>query len=107
LICEFLGSWGNPEGWAASHLSVGLHPAAWWHGMEFYDRSEILGMDGRSARGCFLFTTGPDSTGPADRYVEAHMDYSLRNCTVLLDDKPVVEDGKIALEPAPASPVAG
>jgi 2,5-dihydroxypyridine 5,6-dioxygenase len=101
LIADFLNSWENPNAWAASHLSVGMHPHAWWHGMEFYDRSEILGMDGRSSRGCFLFTTGPDVTGSAptsNRYVEAHMDYSLRKCTVLLDGKPVVQDGEIVLD---------
>ncbi|HTX07436.1 MAG TPA: hypothetical protein VME22_02430 [Solirubrobacteraceae bacterium] len=100
LVVEFLNSWENRECWAASHLSVGLHPAAWWHALEFFDRSEILGMDGRCARGCFLFTTGPDSVD--NRYVEAHMDYSLRNCTVLLDGQAVVEEGHVVL---PGSPI--
>jgi 2,5-dihydroxypyridine 5,6-dioxygenase len=94
LMRDFLQSWDEPEVFAISHFSVGLHPQARWGALEFYDKSEIAGMDGRCFLGAFLFTTGPNRY--TKRFVEAHLDMALRNCTVMVDGTPIVLEGRLA-----------
>lgn len=95
LIQQYLESWDEPEVFAASHIGIGMHPRAQWSAMVFADKEGSLGMDGRSMRGGFIFSTGPNRyTG---RDVEAHLDIPLRECTVELDGVKVVVDGKVVV----------
>jgi 2,5-dihydroxypyridine 5,6-dioxygenase len=94
LLRDYLESWDEPEVFAASHIGLGMLPNARWSSLALYDRSESIGMDGRSARGSFLFSTGPNRfTG---RLVEAHLDIPMHGCTVLLDEQPVIVHGRPA-----------
>jgi len=86
LIQDYLDSWEEPEVFAVSHVGFGLHPRAQWSALAFYEKDDVMGMDGRCFRGNFLFSTGPNRyTG---RLVEAHLDIPMRGCEVLLDDQP-------------------
>ena len=92
LLREYLESWEEPEVFATSHVGLGMLPRARWSAMAVYDKRESVGMDGRSAAGSFLFSTGPNRfTG---RLVEAHLDIPLHSCTVLLDGEVIVEAGR-------------
>jgi 2,5-dihydroxypyridine 5,6-dioxygenase len=100
LIEGYLDSWEQPEVYAVSHIGFGVHPRAQWSALEFYDKDDVMGMDGRSYPGNFIFSTGPDRfTG---RLVQAHLDIPMRGCTVHLDDDVLVEDG-VLREAAPSS----
>jgi 2,5-dihydroxypyridine 5,6-dioxygenase len=92
LIRDYLESWNNPEVFATSHIGFGMLPGARWSALAFYDKVDVMGMDGRSVLGNFLFSTGPNRyTG---RLVEAHLDIPMRGCTVYLDDEPVIVNGR-------------
>jgi 2,5-dihydroxypyridine 5,6-dioxygenase len=93
LIRGYLDSWKDPEVYACSHIGFGLHPRAQWSALAFYEKDDVLGMDGRSFIGNFLFSTGPNRY--VDRHVEAHLDIPMRNCTVRLDDQPFIENGRM------------
>ena len=68
LIADYLASWEEPEVYATSHMGFGMLPRAQWSAMAFYEKADILGMDGRSVQGNFLFSTGPNRfTGRARR----------------------------------------
>jgi 2,5-dihydroxypyridine 5,6-dioxygenase len=91
LIDDYLRSWDEPEAYATSHIGFGLHPNAQWTALAFYDKDDTIAMDPRCVRGNFIFSTGPNRhTG---RFVEAHMDIALRNCTVTTDGDVLVEAG--------------
>jgi 2,5-dihydroxypyridine 5,6-dioxygenase len=93
LIRDYLESWEEPEVFAASHIGFGMHPRAQWSALAFYDKDDVLGMDGRCFRGNFLFSTGPNrETG---RLVEAHLDIPMRGCDVFLDDDQFIAGGRI------------
>lgn len=91
IIEDYLRSWEEPEVFATSHIGFGMLPRAQWSALAFYEKAEMLGMDGRSVEGNFLFSTGPNRfTG---RHVEAHLDIPVHGCTVYLDDEPLIENG--------------
>jgi 2,5-dihydroxypyridine 5,6-dioxygenase len=92
LLRDFLEAWDEPEVFATSHIGLGLLPRARWSAMTLYDKAEMLGMDGRSVQGNFLFSTGPNRfTG---RHVEAHVDIPMHGCDVYLDDDRIIAGGR-------------
>ena len=92
LIKDYLQSWEEPGVFATSHIGLGMLPRAQWSALAFYEKHEILGMDGRSVQGNLsLFSTGPNRfTG---RHVEAHLDIPVHGQTVTLGDDVIIEDG--------------
>ncbi|HEY1607927.1 MAG TPA: 2,5-dihydroxypyridine 5,6-dioxygenase, partial [Paraburkholderia sp.] len=42
-----------------------------------------------------LFSLGPNNEGGGSRTTTCHIDIPLRNCTVALDDRVVVRDGRV------------
>jgi 2,5-dihydroxypyridine 5,6-dioxygenase len=104
LIRDYLGSWDEPEVFATSHIGFGMLPRAQWSALAFYEKHQVLGMDGRSVQGNFLFSTGPNRfTG---RHVEAHLDIPVHGQTVTFDGEIVVDEGvPVASEFNVAQPV--
>jgi 2,5-dihydroxypyridine 5,6-dioxygenase len=93
LIQDYLDSWEEPEVFAASHIGFGAHPRAQWSALAFYEKDEVIGMDGRCFKGNFLFSTGPNrDTG---RLVEAHLDIPMKGCDVYLDDDRLIAEGRM------------
>jgi 2,5-dihydroxypyridine 5,6-dioxygenase len=58
-----------------------------------YDRRDTNGTEIRAFAGNFLFSTGANEF--ANRFTEGHFDLPVRNCTITLDDQPVVEAGRL------------
>ncbi len=94
LFREYIAAWGDREAYAVSHVGWGMNPAARWEAMTMYDRGDFNGTELRAFAGNFLFSTGANEA--AKRYTLGHFDIPLRNCTVALDGKVVVEKGKLA-----------
>lgn len=98
LLREYLESWEDPEVYGLAHASIGMHPRAQWTSLPFYDTNEHIGMEGRSVRGAWLFTTGPNRF--VQRWVQPHYDIGCLGHTVYLDGEAVVRDGKVVLREA-------
>lgn len=90
-----LDSYQNPDVFAVSHLGWGLTRKARWDALGLYDKKAIEGQDGRGFYGNFLFSTGPNLSGGGTRAAPCHLDIPLRNCSVYLDDQPMVLNGDI------------
>ena len=52
-------------------------------------------MDARAFAGNFLFSMGPNNEAGGSRHTACHIDIPMRNCTVLLDNREVVREGKL------------
>ena len=52
----------------------------------------------RTFPGNFLFSTGPNTQGGGKRNTRGHYDVPMRDCTIALDGKVVIERGKIVDE---------
>ncbi len=90
-----LESYQDPNVFAVSHLGWGLTKNARWDALGLYDKKGTEGQDGRGFYGNFLFSTGPNLSGGGTREAPCHLDIPLRNCSVYLDDQPMVLNGDV------------
>lgn len=87
------------EPYAVSHLGWGLNPQALWHGIALNgDEPERSRAAARTFPGNFLFSTGPNTQGGGSRTTRGHYDVPMRDCTMMLDNKIIIEKGKIVDE---------
>lgn len=97
LMRDWLEGWGDPEGYAVSHLGWGLHPRARWNCIEMFGPARCV-AHGRAFAGNFLFSTGPNTQGGGTRTTRGHYDAPMRDCSVFLDGEQVIDRGKIVVE---------
>lgn len=93
LMRSYFAAWGDREAYAVSHVGWGMNPAARWDAMAMYDKSDFNGTELRAFAGNFLYSTGANET--AGRHTLGHFDLPLRGCTVRLDDRVVVDAGRL------------
>jgi 2,5-dihydroxypyridine 5,6-dioxygenase len=91
---DYLESWGDPEGFAMSHVGWGLNERALWNALAMLDRSATQGMDGRCFAGNVLFSTGPNNEAGGSRFTLAHSDVPVRDCSLWLDDEQILDHGR-------------
>jgi len=96
LMRDYFAAWGDREAYAVSHVGWGMNLRARWDALVMYDRRDVNGTEQRAFAGNFLYSTGANEV--AGRYTLGHFDLPLRNCTIALDGKPVVEAGRLAGE---------
>lgn len=93
---EYMQNYNDPGAYHVSHIGYGLQPKAKWTALMMqHDRSKTLGMDGRAFYGNFLFSTGPNSEVGGSNHSQCHIDIPMRNCSVFLDNEPMVVDGDV------------
>ncbi|MEX5636062.1 hypothetical protein [Parafrankia sp. FMc2] len=98
LYRDYLESWGDPEGFAMSHIGWGLNEKARWNALALLDRSATQGMDGRCFAGNVLFSTGPNNEAGGSRFTLAHSDVPVRRCSVWLDGRQILDRGRFVVD---------
>ncbi|HEY1244425.1 MAG TPA: peptidase M29 [Hyphomicrobiaceae bacterium] len=98
LMRRYFAAWGDREAYATSHVGWGLNERARYEALAMYDRRDTNGTEIRAFAGSFLFSTGANEF--AKRFTKGHFDLPVRNCTITLDDEPVVEQGRLVEMPA-------
>ena len=93
MMRGYFATWGDREAYGVSHVGWGMNPKARWDAMAFYDGRDFNGTELRAFAGNFLYSTGANEV--AGRHTLGHFDLPLRNCTITLDGKTVVEQGKL------------
>jgi 2,5-dihydroxypyridine 5,6-dioxygenase len=93
LMRSYFSAWGDQNAYAVSHCGWGLNPKARWDSMAMYDKTDFNGTELRAFAGNFLYSTGANET--AGRHTLGHFDLPLRQCTITLDDVPVVNAGVV------------
>ncbi|MFT5502483.1 MAG: 2,5-dihydroxypyridine 5,6-dioxygenase [Gammaproteobacteria bacterium] len=87
---------GDKDPYAVSHLGWGMNPQARWESIALYgDGPERSRAASRTFPGNFLFSTGPNSQGGGKRITRGHYDVPMRDCSIALDGKMVVEEGRL------------
>ena len=94
MMRAYLASWGDREAYAVSHVGWGMNRRARWDALALYDKRDVNGTEQRAYAGNFLYSTGANEV--AGRHTLGHFDLPFRHCTVELDGKAVVRDGKLA-----------
>jgi 2,5-dihydroxypyridine 5,6-dioxygenase len=93
LMRSYIAAWGDREAYATSHVGWGMNPKARWEALALYDKRDFNGTELRAFAGNFLYSTGANET--AGRHTLGHFDLPMRNCTVTLDNRVVVERGRL------------
>jgi 2,5-dihydroxypyridine 5,6-dioxygenase len=76
-----------------------MNPQALWYGIALYgDTPERHRAAARAFPGNFLFSTGPNTQGGGRRDTRGHYDVPMRDCSVELDGKAVIDRGRIVDE---------
>jgi 2,5-dihydroxypyridine 5,6-dioxygenase len=91
LMRSYIAAWGEREAYAVSHVGWGMNPKARWEALAMYDRRDTNGTELRAFAGNFLYSTGANEV--AGRHTLGHFDLPLRNCTIRIDDRVVVDQG--------------
>ena len=90
LLKNFIDEYQDPRAYAISHIGWGLNAACKWD----VDLPGI-GMDGRASYGNVLFSMGPDTEFGGNNDTPCHLDLPMQNCTLMLDDELIVDEGKV------------
>jgi 2,5-dihydroxypyridine 5,6-dioxygenase len=93
LMRSYIAAWGDREAYAVSHVGWGLNAAARWDSMALYDKRDFNGTELRAFAGNFLYSTGANEV--AGRHTRGHFDLPLKGCTITLDDRVVVDAGRV------------
>ena len=93
MLRDYLEAAEDPRAWGISHVGWGLLKGAHWGSLVLYDKQQNMGMEVRSVRGNFMWSTGPNRN--AGRLTLAHLDIPMRNCSVYLDEECVVDAGRV------------
>jgi 2,5-dihydroxypyridine 5,6-dioxygenase len=96
LMKSYFEAWNDRNAYAVAHLGWGMNSRARWDSLVMFDREDINGTEQRAFAGNFLFSTG--SNRFANRYTQGHFDLPMRNCSIALDGKLIVDAGQLAPE---------
>ena len=55
-------------------------------------------MELRAFAGNVLFSTGPNELFGGPNHTHCHLDIPMRNCSLYLDERPIIVDGEIVVE---------
>jgi 2,5-dihydroxypyridine 5,6-dioxygenase len=88
----FSAAEGDRDAFGISHIGWGVNEAARW---ELHPDPHALQMDVRAYAGNVLFSTGPNTDMGGKRDTPFHLDLPMRDCTLYLDERPVVENGQV------------
>lgn len=99
LLRSYMAGYDDPRAYAISHIGWGLDARARWDFMGTDPAAaDSTGQDGRAFYGNVLFSTGPNTEVGGDNDTLCHIDIPLKGCTLTLDDRTVVEAGRIVPE---------
>jgi 2,5-dihydroxypyridine 5,6-dioxygenase len=93
LMRDYFAAWDDRDAYAVSHVGWGTNRRARWDALTMYDRRDVNGTEQRAFAGNFLYSTGANEA--AGRHTLGHFDLPLRHCTVAVDEKIVVREGKL------------
>jgi len=96
LVRTYIADFDDPDAYGLSHIGWGLDERAKWAALSTDSRGH--GMELRAFCGNVLFSTGPNDLVGGPNHTPCHLDIPMRNCSLSLDDRPIVVDGEIVVE---------
>jgi 2,5-dihydroxypyridine 5,6-dioxygenase len=95
LLRDYIAGFDDEQAYGIAHIGWGCNEKARWSGLANDRRS--IGMESRAFYGNTLFSTGPNQELGGSNDTPCHIDIPMRNCTVYLDDEPVIVDGEFVV----------
>jgi 2,5-dihydroxypyridine 5,6-dioxygenase len=96
LLRDYMASFDDEKAYGIAHIGWGMLETARWAALATDKRG--IAMHPRSFYGNVLFSTGPNQELGGTNDTLCHVDIPMRNCSLFLDDEPIVVDGDIAVD---------
>ena len=96
VIREYVATFNDPDAYGLAHIGWGMNEHARWTALATDQRGH--GMEARAFCGNVLFSTGPNTQVSGPNNTQCHIDIPMRNCSLYLDDRPIVVDGDLAMD---------
>lgn len=96
MLRDYIAAFDDPKAYGIAHIGWGCNEKARWSGLQNDGRS--LGMESRCFYGNTLFSTGPNQELGGSNDTQCHIDIPMRNCSMYLDDEPVLIDGEFVID---------
>jgi 2,5-dihydroxypyridine 5,6-dioxygenase len=96
LLRDYIAGFDDEKARGISHIGWGCNEKARWSGLQNDRRS--IGMESRAFYGNVLFSTGPNQELGGTNDTACHIDIPMRNCSLFLDDEPILVDGQFQIE---------
>jgi 2,5-dihydroxypyridine 5,6-dioxygenase len=96
IVSEYMANFDDPDAYGIAHIGWGLDERAKWTALATDKRGH--GMELRAFYGNVLFSTGPNQQFGGPNRSQCHLDIPMRNCTLTLDDAPIIVDGDVVVE---------
>jgi 2,5-dihydroxypyridine 5,6-dioxygenase len=93
ILRDYIEGFEDQDAYGISHIGWGMMKEARWSGLATDRRS--IHMEARSFLGNVLFSTGPNGELGGANATPCHLDVPMRDCSLFLDDEPVVIDGDV------------
>jgi 2,5-dihydroxypyridine 5,6-dioxygenase len=104
LVRQYMADFEDRDAYGISHIGWGLDERAKWSALGTDQRGH--GMELRAFYGNVLFSTGPNELFGGPNHTACHLDIPMRNCSLFLDDRPVIVDGDVVIDAMRAGGVA-
>lgn len=99
LMRSYMESFNDDRAYAVSHIGWGLNENAnWHHTAQSRENDFEIGMHGLAFYGNVLFSLGPNTEVGGTNDTACHMDMPMRNCSLFLDGKTIVDNGRIVVD---------
>ena len=99
ILRNFIAGFHDPKAYAVSHIGWGLDQNAQWNFLALSpEASQSVGADGRCHYGEVLFSLGPNTELGGNNATLCHLDIPLKNCSLFLDGRPILQDGEVIPE---------
>ncbi|MDX5377888.1 MAG: leucyl aminopeptidase [Halomonas sp.] len=95
IVKSYMKDFKDERGFGMSHVGWGMNRDAKWHRMVPGEFPGGMGMEPRSFYGNVMFSTGPNNELGGTNDTACHLDIPMRNCSLFLDDNPVLINGDI------------
>jgi 2,5-dihydroxypyridine 5,6-dioxygenase len=96
LLRDYIAGFEDEKAYGISHIGWGCNEKCRWSGLANDRRS--IGMESRAFYGNTLFSTGPNQELGGTNDTQCHIDIPMRNCSMYLDDEPVLVDGEFVID---------
>lgn len=96
LLRDYIAGFDDPKAYGIAHIGWGCNEKARWSGLQNDRRS--IGMESRCFYGNVLFSTGPNQELGGTNDTPCHIDIPMRNCSLFLDDEPILVDGEFVVD---------
>jgi 2,5-dihydroxypyridine 5,6-dioxygenase len=96
LVRRYMADFDDADAYGISHIGWGLDERAKWASLATDSRGH--GMELRAFCGNVLFSTGPNDLVGGPNHTSCHLDIPMRNCSLYLDERPVIVDGEVVVD---------